>query len=70
MGKRLVLVGDKEAEFLKLAIKTWEGVYAGDRSEEADSKRMRGFNLTRHLEGKYTKAEIEEIAEVSLSLFD
>lgn len=70
MGKRLVMVGEKEAEFLKLAIQTWETVYAADRSEEADKKRMRRFNLTRHLEGKYTKAEIEEIGQAAVTLFD
>lgn len=70
MAKRLVMVAEDEAEFLKLAIETWKKVYAGDRSEAADAKRMRAFNLTRHLKGKYTKAEIEEIAEISLSLFD
>lgn len=70
VGKRLVLVGEKEAEFLKLAIETWKTVYAGDRSEAADSKRMRGFNLTRHLNGKYTKAEREEIAQAALDLMD
>lgn len=69
MAKRLVLLTTEEADFIEAAIETWRTVHAGDQSEKTDGKRMSAFSVKRYLHQKYTKAEIEEIAELSLALF-
>jgi hypothetical protein len=59
VAKRLVLVGDKEAEFIEQAIEAWTVVYQGDRVgfERFQFERA---EVQRKLEGKYTEADHEE----------
>ena len=68
VAKRVLLLGPKEAEFIEQAIEAWTSVYQGDRIgfEKFQFERA---EVQRKLESKYTKAEIEEIAETSLALF-
>ncbi|MET3899656.1 hypothetical protein ABIB57_003618 [Devosia sp. UYZn731] len=67
---RLILVYEDEADFLKEAIETWHTLNRGNLSDEAYAKRGARFNLIRHLDGKYTEAERQEIARVALGLLD
>ena len=69
MEKRLLLLTDKEAEFIDRAIEAWTAVYAGDRQDFERNKPAR-FDVKRKLAGKYTKAEIEEVGQVALSMMD
>lgn len=68
--KRLLLVDEDDIAFLMEAIETWSTVYAGDKAENHQSKVMSRFNVIRHMEGKYTAAEIEEIGQAALDLMD
>lgn len=67
--KRLVLIDEEEAEFIEEAIDTWRTVHAGDLTETAYAKRGLAFDVKRYLNHRYTAAEIEEIAGLSLALF-
>lgn len=69
MAKRLVLLDDEASDFIEEAIETWRTVHAADLSENAYAKRGRAFDVKRFLNHRYTAAEIEEIAELSLALF-
>ena len=70
MAKRLLLLDDEVTELVRLALETWGTVYAGERGEIVERQRVDRFHVTRQLEGKYTAAEVEEIAAAALALLE
>lgn len=65
---KLLLLSEDEARFVEQAIEAWTAVYAGDG--EFELHRVDRFNVKRKLEGKYTDAEREQIAQAALRLID
>lgn len=70
MAKRLLLLDEDQVAFMLEAAATWRRIHAGDMGEKAEHKRVDRFNLVRQLEGKYTKAEREEIGAMALELLE
>ena len=65
---KVLLLDKLDEAFIEQAIEAWTEVYKGDAVGYAKFQASRA-EVQRKLESKYTKAEIEEIAEVSLALF-
>lgn len=70
MPKHLILVDDDAGKFIGEAIDLWRRLHEGDHSEPAYARRGARLDIRRHIEGKYTKAEIEEIAAIALELLE
>jgi len=70
MPKHLILVDDAQARFIIEAMNVWRRIHEGDHSDQAYAGRGTRLDIGRQLEGKYTKAEAEEIGAIALELLE
>lgn len=61
MSKRILILDEPTAEFVRLALAHWTMNTEGDRSDKVKGERVSKFHVERQLDGKYTAAEREEI---------